>query len=363
MPSIFIKDDLRASVEAATGGRVTVLYTATGQPSYMSVIPKFRCEDIDASLGTGVHPAFVVGGVEKTELFIGTYPGIIKNSEFLSLPGVDPTVSRNIDGFIDLARSNGAGWHLMHNAEFAALTLWCWRNGYTPRGNTHYGRSTDAAWETARRVDGGTPGETSGSARTLTGSGPVSWRHDNTSSGISDLSGNVWELSPGVRTVQGEIQVIPNGDAALSTTSFGETSTAWKAIDGATGLLVTPSFTGSIANGDYVPTTQNSVRYASSGSANYSLVRESSLSFDGISNAGATPVSAAALAVLKRYGLFPIGSGLNGDGFWSDATGERIAMRGGCWNNFGQAGIYSIYIAHLRNASGLNMGARPAFVL
>ena len=37
--TIFIKDDLRASVEAATGGLVTVLYTAAGHPSYMNVIP------------------------------------------------------------------------------------------------------------------------------------------------------------------------------------------------------------------------------------------------------------------------------------------------------------------------------------
>mgnify|MGYP003609996268 CR=1 FL=1 len=61
----FLKDTLRESVEAATGGKVTVLYDDKGYPSYMNVIPKFKVEDIDASLGTGVHPAFIVGGVEK----------------------------------------------------------------------------------------------------------------------------------------------------------------------------------------------------------------------------------------------------------------------------------------------------------
>jgi len=44
MPTIFTKDDLRASVEAASGGKITVLYTATGQPSYMYVHPKFMLE-------------------------------------------------------------------------------------------------------------------------------------------------------------------------------------------------------------------------------------------------------------------------------------------------------------------------------
>jgi hypothetical protein len=28
---------------------------------------------------------------------------------------------------------------------------------------------------------------------TLAGSGPLSWRHDNTLAGIADLVGNVWE--------------------------------------------------------------------------------------------------------------------------------------------------------------------------
>ena len=71
MTTIIIKDDLRAQVEASTGGAVTVLYTAAGHPSYMNVIPKFLKQDIDASLGTGVHEAFIVNGVEKSEIFIG----------------------------------------------------------------------------------------------------------------------------------------------------------------------------------------------------------------------------------------------------------------------------------------------------
>jgi len=78
MPTIFIKDDFRAAVEAASGGRQTVLYTAQGQPSVMNIIPAFNLQDIDPSLGTGVHPAFVVGGVQKSQIFVGTYQGIAK---------------------------------------------------------------------------------------------------------------------------------------------------------------------------------------------------------------------------------------------------------------------------------------------
>ena len=41
MTTILIKDALRQSVEAASGGLQTVLYTAKGQPSFMNIIEKF----------------------------------------------------------------------------------------------------------------------------------------------------------------------------------------------------------------------------------------------------------------------------------------------------------------------------------
>lgn len=364
MPSIFVKDDLRASVEAATGGKVTVLYTASGQPSYMNVIPRFNVEDIDASLGSGVHPAFIVGGIEKSELFIGTYQGIEKNGEFLSLPGVDPTVSRNFDYFANLARANGPGWHAISSIEFAALALWCWKNGYMPRGNSGFGRSSDAGWETGRRADGGAPGDTSAGGRTLTGSGPTSWRHDNSAGGIADLNGNIFEWSPGLRVVAGEIQVIANNNAALNATDLGATSSAWRAIDGDTGLLINPTFTGSIASDNYVPTTPKSVRYAVSGAANYTLVRASGQSFEGMTNPGATPVSAAALAVLKKYGLFPVANtGLGGDGFYLGVTGERLALRGGAWHYSAYSGVFALHLNIARSNASASIGSRPAFVL
>ena len=364
MPSIFVKDDLRASVEAATGGKVTVLYTASGQPCYMNVVPKFNLEDIDAGLGTGTHPAFIVNGVEKSELFIGTYQGIAKNGEFLSLPGVDPTVSQNFDYFANLARANGPGWHAISSIEFAALAAWCWKNGFMPRGNSNYGRSSDATWETARRVDGGTPGDTSTGGRTLTGSGPASWRHDNSVGGIADLNGNIWEWSPGLRVVGGEIQVIANNDAALNATDLSATSSAWKAIAGDTGALITPTFTGSIAGGDYVPTTSKSVRYDVSGTANYTLVRASGQSFEGMTNPGSTPVAAAALTVLKKYGLYPVAAtGLGGDGFWLDVTGERLPIRGGNWTSAAFSGVFALALHYARSSPHTSIGSRPAFVL
>lgn len=353
--TINITDTLRKSVEAASGGRNTVLYTAKGQPCYMTVIPKFTLESIDASLGTGTHPAFIVGGVEKNQLFIGQHIGVSRNGEMLSLPGVDPINTITHDAAINLVRANGAGWHLMNNVEWAALSHWCWKNGFLPRGNSQFGRSSDLTAELGVRSDGlAVTGATQGTqSRTLTGSGPTGWRHDNTPFGIADLNGNVWEWAPGMRINAGEIQIMADNNAALSTADFSAASADWKAVDGATGALVAPGTVGT-------------VRYASanSGTADFTLYRASGASFEGMANnTGANPVSAAALQLLKRHGLFPIASsGLGGDGFYLNVADERVPIRGGGWNNAAFTGVFALHLFNPRSDANVYFGARPAFV-
>ena len=111
--TILVKDSLRQSVELASGGEQTVLYTAKGQPTYMNIIKKFDMSTIDPSL-SGTHPAFIVDGVEKPEIFIGTYQGRIVGGELLSLPNVEPSHSTNYTNFLTAARANGNGHHLIH---------------------------------------------------------------------------------------------------------------------------------------------------------------------------------------------------------------------------------------------------------
>ncbi|MBI5917798.1 MAG: hypothetical protein HY849_00265 [Nitrosomonadales bacterium] len=370
MPTIFIKDALRASVEAASGGRQTVLYTALGQPTYMNVIPQFNLEDLDAGIGNGVHPAFIVNGVAKSEIFIGTYQGVVKNGELLSLPGVDPSTNSNFDTFVGYSRACGAGFHCITNAEWAALALWCKKNGFMPRGNTNYGRDNVMTHETGRRQDGLAAGNASGSARTLTGSGPASWRHDNTPNGISDLNGNIWEWTPGLRLMPAgaglaEIQIIADNNAALNATDHGATSAEWKAIDGATGALIAPTFTGTLAGGNYAATTVNSVKLGATSAAAYTLGIVYSASIETMVNNHATPVGATALQVLKAQGVFPVsGAGtLGGDAIWHTLTGETIPVRGGGWASGTLTGIFALNVSYARSYITPNFGSRPAFVL
>jgi hypothetical protein len=351
--TINVPDTLRRAVESASGGRNTVLYTAKGQPCHMVVIPRVTLQSIDASLGTGDHPAFIVGGVSKPEIFLGQHIGCNRNGEMLS---VDPINSINHDNAVNLARANGTGWHLMSNAEWALLGLLCWRNGTQPRGNTNFGRSSDLLSERGVDTVTGRLALTTGNAtsRTLTGSGPTSWRHDYTPFGIADLNGNVWEWSPGMRINAGEIQVTENNNAALNATDFAAGSAAWRAIDGATGALVTPG-------------TAGTVKYASanSGTADFTLYRTSGQTFEGMANStGANPVGATAIARLKSLGLFPVAaSGLGGDGFYLNTADERLPFRGGRWGDGGLAGVSSLFLSSPRSVALTDVGARPAFVL
>lgn len=346
-------DALRRSVEAASRGRNTVLYTAKGQPCMMYVLPKFNVEEIDASLGTGTHPAFVVGGAEKSELLIGQFCGASLNGELISQPGRAVAHTINHDNAVNLARANGPGWHAMTNSEWAAIGLRCWKDGWQPRGNTNYGISSDAPsefgiQENGRALTAG--GSGSGGTRTLTGSGPVAWRHDRTPFGIADLNGNVWEWAPGMRIVDGEIHVIENNDMALNAADHALGSTAWRAIDGATGALVAPGSAGT-------------VRYAVSGTADYSLVTATSAPFETMGNPGAAPVGAAALALCKRLGLFPIApTDLGSDRFYWAETGERLPRRGGAWGSAGTAGVFALRLTYARTSASTGDGVRPAFV-
>ncbi|MFP4066214.1 MAG: SUMF1/EgtB/PvdO family nonheme iron enzyme [Spirochaetaceae bacterium] len=362
-PTLVFKDPLRASVEAASGGRATVMYDDQDYPSYMVRIPAFNLEDIHADFGSGRHPAFIVDDTEIAEIWIGMHQAYVYGSRALSLPGLDPTVSVDYDEAQTYSRNKGSGWHLMTNAEWAAVALWVLKQedagnlAHVPRGNTDYGRAHDAYAEVGTGRNNEDPGS---GDRVLTGSGPVAWRHDLSSAGISDLVGNIWEWVGGLRLDDGEINVIPDNDAALDAADHSSGSTQWRAIAASDGSLVSPGTAGTckydttpsdLEIDDEIDNRDGDVGDDSNGDS-------TATDLDEITAAGGITVPAR----LKRLLLAPGPLAASGDRVYVRNYGERLPRRGGYWANAAGAGLGALNLSSPRSVSHSSIGFRPAFV-
>ena len=337
-----------------------ILYDDKGQPSIMVKIPKMSYAELGLGSSTAIHPAFIVNGQEVPAIYISKYQNIVVDSRAYSLPGEDPKANINFDSARAACEAKGAGWHLMTRAEWAALALWCKKNGTQPKGNNNYGK--DNADSIYQAIPSMARDSSNRIQRVATGTGPLSWSHDGTPSGIWDLNGNVNEWVGGIRTVKGELQILANNNAADKDNSQAASSAQWMAIKASDGTLITPDGTGTTTGSVKMDWVSSHLQYDTTISD--SAPGSHNCSFESITCSA--NISSEAQALLQALGLFKYDStagAYNGDYFYfNNAENERSFYCGGNWLSGANAGVFYCHGGHVRTGTYVNLGFRSAFV-
>jgi hypothetical protein len=295
----------------------------------MVPIQKFLLSDVIEGAPSIPHPAFVVKGREVPEVFISKYQNIVVEGKAYSAALQRPETSIDFNGAVAACEAKGPGWHLMTRAEWAAIALWSKKNGTLPRGNNNSGSDCRFPNEKGVTYDGN---------RTLTGSGPATWAHDHTTEGIYGLNGNVLEWMGGVRWMNGELQVIPDNDAAAG------------ANQGADSAVWTP-----------IKVDGKPVRYAITEEGITLTTKKPKKDWGGCKFRDLQADFEVPMTI-KALAIFPDGKHETEDRFWVDTDGERLSFAGGHWSNGSHAGVFFLRGAYPRSYAAAAVGFRSAFI-
>ncbi len=390
-------------IEDASNGRNTVRFDAANQPSIMvRFVPNRESKKsyLYNDSTSGIHQAFVIDNLVRPFERAKYNFGRVGSTNYpVNLWGLTPAHSWNFDQFQAMAVAKGDGWSLPSQAMEAYIALLSMRKAFEVRGNTYYGYSHERPDEFGIMAS---ELESVGTRHTLTGTGPVTWRHDGTPFGVDGIVGNVWNWTGGLRLVDGALQIIPNNDACGSkrtVAAHAVGSTEWREFL-QNGTLVTPEALLS-AWADATPYAENAVvmsggiRYRATGAhtsdsttepgvgASWETVwvREGTIHviWDGsklvisdykIVDGTTRTITFSSLtaapgivvpAIVQDYLLFPRASAPKGTR-WINTTGERLPVLGGARHYSSSAGLGAVNLIDPRANAGNGIGAASAYV-
>ena len=296
------------------------------------------------------HPACTINSVEHGEISVGKFNGTHHGERIYSLPLEKPSDDLTWDEAREAIEAKGHGHHMMTLAEWALICLMCKKDAYLPRGNNDHGKDNSEEEITGSVCETGEDGLT---RLLLEGSGNRRYSSTENQDGIFGLNGNVCNWLAGYRLVDGEIQIIPDNNAAASV-SMAKESTMWKAIT-ADGRLTEPGTPNTLhwnwLNGKITLDTETTVAE--------NVTRETAFEDLAVNTAHVPTVP----LILRALALFPDGEK------WTDnkavcavnLTGERLPFVGANAETGVGGGLFSVRCIATREDKYTGVGARPAY--
>jgi hypothetical protein len=390
-------------IEDASFGKNLVRFDDASQPSIMvRFVPNREAKKsyLYNDSTSGVHQAFVIDSLVKPFERAKYNFGRVGSTNYpVNLWGLTPAHSWNFDQFQAMAVAKGAGWSLPSQAIEAYIALLSMRKAFESRGNTYFGYSHERPDEFGIMSS---ELESIGTRHTLTGTGPVTWRHDGTPFGVDGFVGNVWNWTGGYRLVDGAFQIIPDNNACGSkrtVAAHAAGSTEWREIL-FNGSLVTPEALID-AWADATPYAENAV--VMSGGVRYraisahtsdsttepgtgaswetAWVREGTIHYiwDGaklvvsdhkVVDSASRSITFSSLtvesglvipAIMQDYLLFPMASAPKGTRY-ANLSGERLPVLGGSRSSSSLAGLGAEILIYTRAYADNSIGAASAYV-
>ena len=359
---------LRMAVEAATGGKNTVLIDDRGLPSIVVRIPKHTYADVGICDSNKALPAFIVEGMEKDCVYVDKYQSFVYEGRAYSRAGVDPTTCIDFDPALMAAENKGPGWTLLPHSVWAALALISKAGGTMPYGNNNYGSDYHSPLSKGMKAHMQFPDKI---GRVLTGSGPVTWSHNGQPDGVWDLNGNVHEWNGGLRLMDGEIQVMADAEAFLHRDQSPD-SGYWRAIS-LEGRYVTPGTTDATYKYDSANSGTSEKKMTLLGPAVLSDRIEHPMYLGGSTNADYAYCTGSfekmkaregleVCDLIKALALFPLDDDCGGNAFNMRNYGERMVKRGGDWDEQCECGVFYTNVDTNRRMGSTHNGFRCAYM-